>query len=150
MNQAANAESSTMVRIHSVQIFSRYIHFSICTFSLVIHSHYQKQTPLVQQCCSQCRVTCAKSMCCLNDREKFLHFVIYCPFHWKLHSALFSKFQKSFVNMDGAQKLSWLFTYETFKLAFSYLKKACEMRENPLLGSACNSSTVIFVHKYDV
>lgn len=59
----------------------------------------------------------------LNDVENEYHFTVL--FYFKPRHILFSKVKGEidFLNIDDAQRLSWLFTYDTFKLA-NYLKKA--------------------------
>ena len=55
-------------------------------------------------------------------------------FYWELRNALFSKIKTNidFVNMDDAQRLSWLFTYEAVHILASDLEKVWEKGKKAL------------------
>lgn len=63
---------------------------------------------------------------CSMCSPKELHFVFMGLFYAELHNTLFYKID--FVSMDGAQRLSWLCTNVTFRLA-AYLEEPKRMRK---------------------
>ena len=71
-----------------------------------------------------------------------------CPFYWELHNALFNKIKTDIdlINMDDSQRLSWLFTYETYKKA-SYLEKAWRKRKKAL-QIICRYLIVLFCSQF--
>ncbi len=64
-------------------------------------------------------------MCCLDDMENEFHLIFYCPFFLELRKLLLNNIKTDIdvVYMDDTQRLNWLFTFETFRLA-RYLEKA--------------------------
>lgn len=72
-------------------------------------------------------------MCDLNEIENEYHFVLYCPFYWKICEDLLSnsKTQVNLIDTDDLQQLTWLLEKETFKFA-NYSEKAWDLRKGVL------------------
>ena len=74
-------------------------------------------------------------MCELNEIENEYHFVLYCPFYWKIREELFNSINYAhMLDTSDSQLINCLFEKHVFKMA-KYLEKAWELRKKALYST---------------